>query len=183
MRGEYQKVMQANGFKTKAECDEYFNEITETKSVVTRHYFADSQYCFPTLELYMKLRKTGFFIREYEDLRNDYEDLRNDYDDLRRPFNFTKGMYEVFDIPIINQKENTDHSTTKPLEVITRLIKTSMKDGAVVLDPFCGSGTTLEACMNLDLDCLCIDISDQWVSHYKKRLRLDNTKLTDTWAI
>lgn len=50
MRGEYQKVMAANGFKTKAECDEYLNEITDTKSVVTRHYFSDSQYCFPTLD-------------------------------------------------------------------------------------------------------------------------------------
>ena len=42
MRGEYQKVMAANGFKTKTECDEYLNDITDTKSVVTRHYFADS---------------------------------------------------------------------------------------------------------------------------------------------
>ena len=171
MRGEYQKVMQANGFKTKAACDEYLNEITDTKSVVTRHYFADSQYCFPTFELYEKLRRTGFFVRNYEDLRADYEDLR-------RPFNYTKGMYEVFDIPIINSKENTNHSTTKPIEVITRLLKTSMKDGAKVLDPFCGSGTTLEACMNLDLDCLAVDISDEWVGHYVKRLRLDNSKLT-----
>jgi len=113
----------------------------------------------------------------------DYEDLRREYEDLRRPFNYTKGMYEVFDIPIISGKENTDHSTTKPIEVITRLIKTSMKDGAVVLDPFCGSGTTLEVCMNLDLDCLAIDLSDEWVPHYKKRLRSDNSKLTDIWSI
>ena len=182
MRGEYQKVMQANGFKTKAECDEYLNEITDTKSVVTRHYFADSQYCFPTLDLYKKLRQTGFFVRNYEDLRADYEDLRADYEDLRRPFNFTKGMYEVFDIPIINSKENTNHSTTKPIEVISRLLKTSMKEGAMVLDPFCGSGTTLEACMNLDLDCLAVDISGEWENHYRKRLRSDNSQLTDIWC-
>lgn len=175
MRGEYQKVMVKNGFKTKAQCDEYLNEITNTKSVVTRHYFADSQYCFPTLELYKKLRLTGFFVRNYEDLRKDYEDLR-------RPFNFTKGMYEVFDIPIINGKENTEHSTTKPIEVITRLVKTCMKDGAVVLDPFVGSGTTLQVCMNLDLECLGIELSDKWIPDYKKRLRYDNSKLTDNWS-
>lgn len=40
----------------------------------------------------------------------------------------------------------------------------------------------LEACMNLDLDCLCIDISDQCVPHYKKRLKSDNTKLSDNWT-
>lgn len=114
-------------------------------------------------------------------LKNKYNNLKLEYEDLLRPFNYTKGMYEVFDIPIISGKENTDHSTTKPIEVITRLIKTSIKDGAVVLDPFCGSGTTLEACMNLDLDCLAIDISDEWVPHYNKRLRSDNSKLTDAW--
>jgi len=29
-------------------------------------------------------------------------------------------------------------------------------------------------------DCLAIDISDEWVDHYKKRLRSDNSKL-DKW--
>jgi len=130
--------------------------------------------CLPTLK-----REYEDLRREYEDLRREYEDLRREYEDLRRPFNYTNGMYEVFDIPIISGKENTNHSTTKPLEVITRLIKTSMKDGAVVLDPFCGSGTTLEACMNLDLDCLAIDISDEWVPHYRKRLRLMEHKLNE----
>lgn len=134
---------------------------------------------FPTKEKYEALQLIGICKRKYEDLRREYEDLRREYEDLRRPFNYTKGMYEVFDIPIISGKENTDHSTTKPIEVITRLIKTSMKDGAVVLDPFCGSGTTLEACMNLNLDCLAIDLSDEWVPHYKKRLKSDNSKLMD----
>ena len=119
---------------------------------------------------------------KYNNFRHEYDDLRKKYEDQRRPFNYTKGMYEVFDIPIISGKENTNHSTTKPIEVITRLIKTSMKDGATVLDPFCGSGTTLEACMNLDLDCLGIDLSDEWVPDYKKRLRSDNSKLSD-WPV
>jgi len=118
---------------------------------------------------------------KYNNFKLEYEDLRKKYEDLRRPFNYTKGMYEVFDIPIINCKENTDHATTKPIEVILRLIKSSMKDGVVVLDPFVGSGTTLEACINLDLECIGIDISDQWIPHYRRRLRSDNSKLTDTW--
>ncbi|MCK5433287.1 MAG: hypothetical protein KAJ03_11105 [Gammaproteobacteria bacterium] len=165
MRGEYQKVMTANGFRTKAECDEYLNEITDTKSVVTHHYFADSQYCFPTQELYKKLQDTSFFLREYED--------------LRRPFNYTKGMYEVFDIPIINGRENTTHATTKPIEVITRLIKSSSNEGDWILDPFLGSGTTLEACMNTNRNCVGHELSDEWKTNYKTRLHADNTKLWD----
>ena len=177
---------------------QYFKEFQEAlgipKSKIVELIGQQADHCFrwgstqwdlPTVETYEELCKLPlnyeFIRRDYEELRRDYEELRRDYEELRRPFNYTKGMYEVFDIPIISGKENTDHSTTKPIEVITRLIKTSMKDGAVVLDPFCGSGPVLEACMNLDLECIGIDISDEWVPHYRKRLRSDNSKLTDTW--
>ncbi|MCK5016302.1 MAG: site-specific DNA-methyltransferase [Candidatus Peribacteraceae bacterium] len=179
MRGEYQKVMQANGFKTKAECDEYLNEITETKSVVSKHYFADSQYCFPTLELYGKLKRTGFFVRNYENLRSEYKNLRNEYEALRRPFNFTKGMYEVLDIPIISGKENTEHTTTKPIEIIKTLIKSSMKENSTVLDPFLGSGTTLQVCNELNLNCIGFELSNQWIPYYKQRLNPNKYKVTN----
>jgi len=157
MRGEYQKVMEANGFKTKAECDAYLNKITDTKSVVTRHYFADSQYCFPTLELYGKLRKTGFFVRNYED--------------LRRVFNPYKNMYEVFDIPIISGAENTSHPTTKPVELIERMIKISSNEGDLICDPFLGSGTTLEACRRTNRNCIGFEIDPQWESLYPERCK------------
>jgi DNA modification methylase len=91
-------------------------------------------------------------------------------------------MYEVFDIPIINGKENTTHSTTKPIKVITRLVKTSTNEGASVLDMFGGSGPTLEACMNTNRNCTLFELSDEWVPDYKKRLVSDNSKLTDTWG-
>lgn len=141
--------------------------------------WGSTQWDMPTPETYDQLCRLPL---KNEFIRREYEELRREYEELRRPFNYTKGMYEVFDIPIINSSENTNHSTTKPIEVITRLLKTSMKDGAKVLDPFCGSGTTMEACMNLDLDCLAVDISDEWVPHYKRRLKLNNAKLTDNWS-
>ena len=169
MRGEYQKVMEANMFKTKAECDAYLNEITDTKSVVTRHYFADSQYCFPTLELYGKLRKTGFFVRNYEDLRRNYEDLRRNYEDLRRVFNPVKGMYELFDIPIIGGTENTNHPTQKPVKLIERLINISSNEGDTVLDPFLGSGTTLAAGRRTGRNVIGFEIDPQWESLYLER--------------
>lgn len=41
------------------------------------------------------------------------------------------------------------HPYEKPLSLIERLIRIYTNPGAVVLDPFCGSGTTLVACVNL----------------------------------
>ena len=185
MRREYQKVMAAHGFKTKAECDTYLNEITNTKSVVTRHYFADSQYCFPTLELYGKLRKTGFFVRNYEDLRRnyedlrrDYEDLRRDYEDLRRVFNPTNGMYELFDIPIIGGAANTPHPTQKPVELIERIIQNATNEGDSVLAPFLGSGTDLEAGRRTNRNVMGFEIDPQWEHLYPDRCKVHTPPLT-----
>jgi len=176
MRGEYYKVMNENGFKTKEECNAYLNDITNTRSVVTHHYFADSQYCFPTLELYEKLQSTGFFKRDYEDLRRDYddlrrdyEDLRRDYEDLRRTFNPYTRMYEVFDIPIIGGKDNTDHPTQKPVKLIERLIQSSSNEGDTVLDPFLGSGTTLAAGRMTNRNVIGFEIDPQWEHLYPDR--------------
>jgi DNA modification methylase len=41
------------------------------------------------------------------------------------------------------------HATTKPLELIARLIMNSSRKHDIVYDPFCGSGTTLLACHQL----------------------------------
>lgn len=39
-------------------------------------------------------------------------------------------------------KASPDHPTTKPVELVTRALENSTDPGAVVLDPFAGSGTT-----------------------------------------
>ena len=43
--------------------------------------------------------------------------------------------------------ERENHPTQKPLEIVERMIKASCPEGGVVLDPFAGSGTTVEACI------------------------------------
>ena len=40
-------------------------------------------------------------------------------------------------------KERTGYPTQKPLKLLDRIIKASSNEGDIVLDPFCGSGTTL----------------------------------------
>ena len=103
---------------------------------------------FPLKEQYLKIKEVlgeGFLEREYEDLRREYEDLRREYEDLRRPYNHQKGIYEVISIPIITEKENTDHSTTKPQKLINIFVKASSNEGDIVLDCFMGSGTTARA--------------------------------------
>lgn len=41
------------------------------------------------------------------------------------------------------------HQTQKPVQVLAKLIEVVTPEGGTVLDPFCGSGSTGEACMKL----------------------------------
>lgn len=168
MRGEKEKVKKANGFKTEKEFNEYINAVTETSSVVSRHYFADSQYSFPTPELYAKLQTTGFFRREYEDLRREYEDLR-------RVWNNDIEAKDVLSYPIISGK--TIHPTQKPDAIIRYLLERSSKENDVVLDCFSGSGTTAVACYNLHRRFICIEKNPDYYAASVERLNREKAQM------
>ena len=95
-----------------------------------RHFWTDSQYRLPTAVNYAALQTGGFFRREYED--------------LRRPWNFTEGSEEILRFSGV-QGVRKIHPTQKPLELLSYLIERSSNPGALVLDPFAGSGSTLKA--------------------------------------
>jgi len=78
-------------------------------------------------------------------------------------------------------RQNQIHPTQKPVSLFEYLIKTYTNEGDTVHDSCLGSGTTLEACLNTNRNCIGFEISDEWESHYRKRLKSDNSKLTDNW--
>jgi DNA modification methylase len=55
--------------------------------------------------------------------------------------------------------ERLGYPTQKPVALLERIIKTSSNPGDVVLDPFCGCGTTLRAAQNLGREWIGLDIS------------------------
>ena len=173
MRGERTAIIDAKGFKTQEEFNQYINQVTNTASVVSRHYFPDSQWVFPTAEIYNLLQTTGFFKREYEELRREYEELR-------RPFNQKINYTDVWTINIIGGKETVEHPTQKPLELIARIVETSSKPGDTVLDPFMGSGTTCVACKKLGRNYIGIEKEAAYIAMAEKRLeKVNNHKISD----
>jgi DNA modification methylase len=163
MREERDKIIKKEQFKTQEEFNSLINKLTGTSSVVSRHYFADSQYLFPTKEMYTKLQTTGFFMKEYEELREEYEELREEYEELRRPFSPQPDLYEVISEPIITQKENTEHPTTKPVRLIEKFVAVSSSPSfPLVVDMFGGSGTTLIACEKLNRKCRMMEIDPHY---------------------
>ena len=64
---------------------------------------------------------------------------------------------------------NEHHPTQKPVEVMTRAIKNSSDRGDVVLDFFCGSGSTLIACEQIDRVCYGVELDPKYVDVIIKR--------------
>ncbi len=79
---------------------------------------------------------------------------------------------DVWDIPFLNPKarERTGYPTQKPLFLLERIIQLATTEGDVVLDPFCGSGTTLVAAQLLSRRAIGIDVSQDAVTLTKNRL-------------
>jgi len=55
-----------------------------------------------------------------------------------------------------------DHPTTKPVELVGRLVSNSSNPGWLVLDPFAGSGTTLIACERLQRRARCMELDPKY---------------------
>ncbi len=76
-------------------------------------------------------------------------------------------------IPTINNKakERLGYPTQKPLELLKRIVRSSSRPGELVLDPFCGCGTTVDAAQQLGRRWIGIDITYLAVDLIDKRLR------------
>jgi site-specific DNA-methyltransferase (adenine-specific) len=68
-----------------------------------------------------------------------------------------------------SSKERLGYPTQKPLALLERIISASSSEGDLVLDPFCGCGTTVEASEKLGRRWLGIDISRKAVDVIEKR--------------
>ena len=77
------------------------------------------------------------------------------------------------DIPPLNSqaKERLGYPTQKPVALLERIISASSNPGDVVLDPFCGCGTTVHAAEKLGRNWIGIDVTHLAIGLIEKRLR------------
>jgi len=73
--------------------------------------------------------------------------------------------------PVQSQaQERLGYPTQKPESLLERIIKASSNEGDLVLDPFCGCGTTIAAAQKLKRRWIGIDITHLAITLMKKRL-------------
>ncbi len=82
-------------------------------------------------------------------------------------------LSDVWEIPYLNPKakERVGYPTQKPILLLERIIKLVTDEGDMVLDPFCGSGTTLVASQILKRKYIGLDQSEEAIELAKQRLK------------
>ena len=92
---------------------------------------------------------------------------------LDEAMKYGRPVSDVWEIDKINNssKERMGYATQKPLALLDRIIKASTNPGDVVLDPFCGCATTLEAANRLNRKWIGIDVAIHAIKRVA-RLRL-----------
>ena len=101
---------------------------------------------------------------------------RNGFPRIKRYLGEAKG-YPVQDLWTDIQslrswhKERLDYPTQKPQALLERIIEASSNEGDVVLDPFCGCGTSIAAAENLNRQWIGIDVTHLAVALMKNRLK------------
>ena len=140
------------------------------KGGMSAHWFGKSQWMIPTAAHYAWLRDLFNLSDCTEYLRKEYEELRKEYEELRRYFDMRTGdqKTDLWKFPI--EMIQYGHPTLKPLALISYIIRLSCRPSGVVLDPFCGSGTTLIAAKSLGRKSVGIEIDERYCRIAAERL-------------
>ena len=76
-----------------------------------------------------------------------------------------------FSVPRVPHTSPFYHPCITPAHVIEHYLGCYTNSPAVVVDPFCGSGTTAEACFNLSMDFIGFDSTPEYARMTRKRIR------------
>lgn len=82
-------------------------------------------------------------------------------------------LSDVWEIPYLNPKakERTGYPTQKPVLLLNQILNIVTDEGDLVVDPFCGSGTTCVSAKSLKRQFIGIDISKDAVELANSRLK------------
>lgn len=94
---------------------------------------------------------------------------RRFFDELRgKP---VQSLWDDIDMLSSQDQERLGYPTQKPVALLERIISASSSEGDLVLDPFCGCGTTIHAAQKLGRQWIGIDVTHLAIALVERRLR------------
>ena len=154
-------------------------EVIKYAGVTTcSHWFAKSQWEFPAVERYKTfcdncLSRGRISKAEYDRICEEYDRICEEYDRIREEWYKTRAYFDnthdnmnnVWHFDRTSQEERKltgGHATPKPIALCSRAIKSSSREGEIVLDVFGGSGSTLIACEQLNRKCYMCELDEHY---------------------
>jgi DNA modification methylase len=144
------------------------NKVTDT--FMGGHWITKSQWAFPTVEQYRKIQLAAngkAFKREYDQLKREYDQLKRE---TRSYFdNAHDVMRDVWEFPRVTGADRHGHATPKPVDMMERVMKSSLPTGGICAEPFGGSGSTLMGAEKTGRICYTMELQPQYCDVIVKR--------------
>lgn len=140
-----------------------------TKGSLIGHRWEEGS-SLPSRETYAKMREVlngvdgGFLAREYDDLIRQYDDGRRHFTPTTRAL-----ASDIWDFGTVKPYPGK-HPCEKPAPLLRHMIETSTRPGALILDPFAGSGSTLEVAAAAGRHAIGIEKSEEYCEKIAHRL-------------
>jgi DNA modification methylase len=164
------------------QCNSICNKQNMTQSAFTKGGFR-----LILEEDYNALRNATngrYFVRDYDELKRDYDELKREFYATRAYFdNAHDNMTDVWGFGRVTGEERYGHATPKPVEMMQRVMRSSLATGGLCVEPFGGSGSTLmgaertgRVCYSMELDPkYCDVIINRWQQYTGKEAVLEST--------
>lgn len=126
------------------------------------HWFTRSQFTLMPSGHYEKLRAAypGRFPRAWAELKTEWDRVKG----ARSYFdNAHASMRDVWEFSRVTGDERHDHATPKPVAMMERVMRSSLPDGGLCLEPFGGSGSTLMGAETTGRCCYTIELQPVYV--------------------
>jgi DNA modification methylase len=148
------------------------NEITNTQ--MAGHWVTKSQWTLITAEHYKKIQTAAL---EHDAFKRDHDQLKRDHDQLKRDFYETRAyfdsshdqMTDVWRFDRVKGKDRHGHATPKPVEMMERVMKSSLPAKGLCVEPFGGSGSTLIAAEKTGRNCYMMELDPKYCDVIVKR--------------
>ena len=181
---------------------DYFNEEllksgNTTKEIIdlvgcsASHYFTKgNQFRLPTKEKYTALQTTGFFNKDFTELKEIHNDFRKERNierdeylkkhSQKYPSTFNLWEGKKYKSNILKYKKDYDghHPTQKPVLLLEDLIKTFSNENDLVVDLTMGSGSTGVSCKNTNRNFIGIEMDENYFNIATKRISEHQKELT-----
>jgi DNA modification methylase len=130
------------------------------------HWFSASQFSLiPEKHYHTLAANTGIFARPWSDIKAEWDRVKGIpvATQVRSYFDNTHdSMHDVWEFSRVVGAERHGHATPKPVDMMQRVMRSSLEKGGLCLEPFGGTGSTLMAAEKTGRRCYTMELTPSY---------------------